>query len=158
MAAPASSGAIEHFGLQPDIVISAKGLASGFPISAMGASRELMEQGLPGSQGGTYGGNAVACAAALATMEVIDEERLVENAAEQGAELQKGLWTPARTDIPEIDDVRGKGLMLGMEIGDDQGKPDGERARAHTKECEKRGLLLLRCGPYAIRWCAGCRH
>ena len=76
----------EHFdGVTPDILVTAKGLASGFPLSAIAASEELMAKAWPGSQGGTYGGNAVACAAALATLDVIQEEGLVENAAEQGA-------------------------------------------------------------------------
>ncbi len=144
----------EHYGVQPDIVMSAKGLASGFPLSAMGAPRELMEQGFPGSQGGTYGGNAVACAAAVAVLDVIDEEGLVENAAEQGRHLQARL-DDLRSQTPAIADVRGAGLMLGVEIGDGQGNPDGERAGRITKECEKRGLLMLRCGPYGqqvIRW------
>src|SRR5699024_6127529 len=80
-----------HFDVQPDIVITAKGLASGFPLSAFGASAELMERGWMGSQGGTYCGNVVSCAAALATLDVIDEEGLVDNAAERGAQLFERL-------------------------------------------------------------------
>ncbi|MCA9450812.1 MAG: aspartate aminotransferase family protein, partial [Candidatus Omnitrophica bacterium] len=78
----------EHFDIQPDVVITAKGLASGFPLSGFGAATETMEKGWPGSQGGTYCGNAVACAAALATLDVIEEEGLVENAAGQGQHLR----------------------------------------------------------------------
>ncbi|HKJ76163.1 MAG TPA: aminotransferase class III-fold pyridoxal phosphate-dependent enzyme, partial [Gammaproteobacteria bacterium] len=144
----------QHYDVMPDIVITAKGLASGYPVSAFGAPEALMKKGWPGSQGGTYGGNAVACAAALATMEVIEEEGLVENAAEQGAHLRARL-----EDLQErydgIGDVRGKGLMLGTEMVDADGRPDGERAGRLLKEAEKRGLLLIRCGAYGaqvVRW------
>jgi len=82
---------LEHFGVRPDVVITAKGLASGFPLSALGAPRELMAQGRPGSQGGTYGGNAVACAAALATLDVVEEEGLVKRAEDMGEHLLSSL-------------------------------------------------------------------
>ncbi len=144
----------QHFDIEPDIVVTAKGLASGFPLSAFGASAELMAQGWPGSQGGTYGGNAVACAAALATLEVIDEEGLVENAARQGGHLRAGLEALAKSHA-SIGDVRGRGLMQGTEIVDAEGRPDGDRAARILKEAERRGLLLIRCGAYGgqvIRW------
>ncbi|RJS93716.1 aspartate aminotransferase family protein [Salinisphaera sp. Q1T1-3] len=141
-----------HFDVQPDIVLTAKGLASGFPLSAFAAPRGLMEKGWPGSQGGTYGGNVVACAAALATLDVIEEEGLVENAAEQGAHLKQRLES-LMADHDCIVDVRGKGFMIGVEIHKD-GEPDGERAERITKACEAAGLLLLRCGPrkQVVRW------
>lgn len=141
-----------HFDVQPDIVMTAKGLASGFPLSAFAAPRSLMEKAWPGSQGGTYGGNAVACAAALATLDVIEEEGLVDNAAEQGAHLKQRLESLA-ADHGCMVDVRGKGLMIGCEIRTD-GEPDGERAERITSACEAAGLLLLRCGPkkQVIRW------
>ncbi|WP_303904713.1 aspartate aminotransferase family protein [Thiohalomonas denitrificans] len=144
----------QHFGVEPDVVVTAKGLASGFPLSAFGASSSLMERGWPGSQGGTYGGNAVACAAALATMDVMEEEGLVDNAAEQGAHLLARL-EQLRDKHPEIAVVRGRGLMLGTEIIDSHGKPDGQRAARIVKEAERRNLLLIRCGAYGgqvIRW------
>jgi acetylornithine aminotransferase/4-aminobutyrate aminotransferase len=144
----------QHFDVQPDIVITAKGLASGFPLSAIGARRELMERGWPGSQGGTYGGNAVACAAALATLDVIEEEGLVENAAEQGAHLRARL-EELQSDFPAMADVRGKGLMMGVEMVDADGRPDGERAGQLLKEMERRGVLMIRCGAYGsqvVRW------
>ncbi|MES1928006.1 aminotransferase [Salinisphaera dokdonensis CL-ES53] len=134
-----------HYDVQPDIVVTAKGLASGFPLSACAAPRKIMEKGLAGSQGGTYGGNVVACAAALATLDVIEEEGLVENAGAQGAHLKERLDRLADKD-KGIGDVRGKGLMTGVEFQKD-GKPDGDRAGKIAKECEKHGLLLLRCGP-----------
>ena len=102
----------DHFDVTPDILVTAKGLASGFPLSAIAASRELMSRAWPGSQGGTYGGNAVACAAALATLDVIVDEGLVGNAAARGAELADGLRKVAADGVG-IDDVRGLGLMVG---------------------------------------------
>lgn len=142
----------QHFGVTPDAMMIAKGLASGFPISALAASEETMAKGWPGSQGGTYGGNAVAAAAAIATIEVIREEGLVENAEKMGKRLWDALQT-LKKDYPEMDDIRGKGLMLGVEMRRG-GSPDGERAGKILKECEKRGLLMLRCGPYQeiVRW------
>ena len=144
----------EHFDVVPDVVITAKGLASGFPLSAFAATERLMAKGWPGSQGGTYGGNAVACAAALATLDVIEEENLVENAAAMGERLRERL-EKIRKKHAAIADIRGMGLMLGAEIQNADGQPDGERAARITNEAEKRGLLLLRCGPYnkeVVRW------
>ncbi len=143
-----------HFGAQPDVLVTAKGLASGFPLSAMAASSELMSRGWMGSQGGTYGGNAVACAAALATLDVIEEEGLVENAAEQGTLLRRRLEEIQASESC-IADVRGMGLMQGAEIVDENGRPDGQRAMRILKEAEKRGLVLIRCGAYGgqiVRW------
>jgi 4-aminobutyrate aminotransferase len=131
----------------PDILVTAKGIASGFPISAIAAPTELMEKAWPGSQGGTYGGNAVACAAALATLDVVREEKLVENAAEQGTRLLEGLRKVA-ADHPAIADVRGLGLMVGNEFCTADGSPDpATAARAHAAAAE-RGLLLLTCGAH----------
>ncbi|MDI2027973.1 aspartate aminotransferase family protein [Saccharopolyspora sp. TS4A08] len=137
----------DHAGIRPDILITAKGLASGFPISAIAASEELMSKAWPGSQGGTYGGNAVAAAAALATLDVVEQEGLVANAAEQGARLAEGLRKVA-ADHPVIGDVRGLGLMLGNEFTTPEGAPDAATAaRAHAQAAEA-GLLLLTCGPH----------
>lgn len=130
----------------PDILISAKGLASGFPLSAIAAPRSVMEKAWPGSQGGTYGGNAVACAAAIATLDVIREEKLVDNAAEQGARLIAGLREAAAGRL-EIGDVRGLGLMVASEFVDADGRPDQAAAGRVQQEAVSRGLLLLTCGP-----------
>ena len=104
-----------------------------------------MNQAWPGSQGGTYGANAVACAAALATLDVIQEEKLVENAAQRGTELRAALQAVA-DQHPAITDVRGLGLMLGSEFRDADGNPDGATAAAAQQEAARRGLLLLTCG------------
>ena len=136
-----------HFDVRPDILITAKGLASGFPLSAIAASSEVMGKAWPGSQGGTYGGNAVACAAALATLEVIRDEKLVDNAAARGDQLRQGLQLVADKH-DAITDVRGLGLMLGNEFRDAAGKPDGAAASAAQQEAARRGLLLLTCGAW----------
>ncbi|GAA3736574.1 4-aminobutyrate aminotransferase [Spinactinospora alkalitolerans] len=137
----------DHAGVRPDIVITAKGLASGFPLSAIAAPSELMEKAWPGSQGGTYGGNAVSCAAALATLDVIEEEGLVDNAAQMGERLHKGLAQVADAHSV-VGDVRGLGLMIGNEFTAADGSPDTEAAaRAHRAAADK-GLLLLTCGPH----------
>ncbi|MFF2655576.1 aspartate aminotransferase family protein [Streptomyces sp. NPDC058045] len=140
----------DHFDGRPDIVVTAKGLASGFPLSAIAAPAALMAKAWPGSQGGTYGGNAVACAAAVATLDVIREEKLVENAAERGAQLFAGLReVAAGHPVGEhggIGDVRGLGLMAGTEFVDADGQPDGATAARVQVAAGERGLLLLTCG------------
>jgi 4-aminobutyrate aminotransferase len=135
----------DHFSVQPDVLITAKGLASGFPLSAIAAPRDLMAKAWPGSQGGTYGGNAVACAAALATLEVVQSEGLVENADRMGARLREGLAKVA-ADVPAIGDVRGLGLMLGNEFVNRDGEPDAAAAARVQQAAAAAGLLLLTCG------------
>ncbi len=137
----------DHFEVRADILVTAKGLASGFPLSAIAASSQLMAKAWPGSQGGTYGANAVACAAALATLDVIVEEKLVENAAERGDQLRSALLAVASRHNG-ITDVRGLGLMLGNEFRDADGNPDGATAAAAQQEAAQRGLLLLTCGAW----------
>ena len=132
-------------GLTPDIIVTAKGLASGFPLSAIAAPKALMEKAWPGSQGGTYGGNAVACAAALAVLDVIEEEGLVENARVQGEKLVAGVREAAE-GIGAIGDVRGHGLMVGIEFVDGAGNPDGATAARVHAAAAAQGLLLLTCG------------
>lgn len=136
----------QHFGVSPDIMLVAKGLASGFPLSAMAASEELMSKAWPGSQGGTYGGNAVSCAAAVATLDVIQEEGLVDNAAARGEQLLTGARDIA-SRVERIGDVRGLGCLVGSEFTTPDGKPDTATASAAQKAAAERGLLLLTCGP-----------
>ncbi|MEU7854260.1 aminotransferase class III-fold pyridoxal phosphate-dependent enzyme [Nonomuraea sp. NPDC049141] len=137
----------DHFAARADILITAKGLASGFPLSAIAARADLMGKAWPGSQGGTYGANAVACAAAIATLDVILSEGLVQNSADRGAELRAALQDVASRH-KNITDVRGLGLMLGNEFRDANGDPDGATAAAAQQEAAKRGLLLLTCGAW----------
>ena len=135
----------QHFGVTPDVITFAKGIASGFPLSGIAASEELMSQAWPGSQGGTYGANAVSCAAAVATIDVIAEEQLVDNAAQRGAQLLAGAKDRA---VDGIGDVRGLGLMVGIEFTASDGSPDTARAQAAQQEAGRRGLLLLTCGAH----------
>lgn len=137
----------EHFDAKPDIIVTAKGLASGFPLSGIAASAELMAKAWTGSQGGTYGANAVACAAAIATLDVIRDENLVENSAQRGAQLKQALQLVADKH-DAITDVRGLGLMIGNEFRDADGKPDPTTAAAVQQEAARRGLLLLTCGAW----------
>jgi 4-aminobutyrate aminotransferase len=134
-------------GITPDVVITAKGIASGFPISAIAASTELMGKAWPGSQGGTYGGNAVAAAAGVATLGVIERENLVTNALVRGDELRTGLET-FKTDFAAIGDVRGRGLMQSIEFTAPDNTPDAATALAVQQAAIKEELLLLTCGPH----------
>lgn len=145
--------AVEHFDVAPDVMVMAKGIASGLPLSGVAARRELMERWKPGSHGGTYGGNAVACAAAVATIRVIHEEGLVENAARMGALLMERLRS-LRAEFPIIGDVRGLGLMVATELTHPDGTPAKDAAKAVVKGCLRRHLILLTCGPWdnTVRW------
>lgn len=144
--------AIEHADIAPDIMIMAKGLGSGVPISGIGASRDLMARWTPGSHGGTYGGAALATAAALATVQVMRDEDLPGNAAHMGDRLLNGL-KELQAEYPLLGDVRGRGLMIGCEFTRD-GKPDKDVTSAVQKACLDRHLLLLTCGTdgNVIRW------
>jgi len=143
----------QHYDVVPDIMIMAKGLASGFPLSGIATRPQLMEAWIPGSHGGTYGGNAVSCAAAAATIRVIREEELVENSARMGEYLMAQLQT-MQQEYPVIGDVRGLGLMVATEFSTPDGQPDTKTAKAIRLKCLETGLMLLTCGPYGnvIRW------
>ena len=146
--------ALEHFGVVPDIITAAKGLASGMPLSGVFSRLDLMKKWEVGSHGGTYGGNAVACAAGVATVRAMREEKMLENATERGIQLMTGL-RKLQEEHPQIGDVRGKGLMIGTEFIVDK-RP--EKAKPLVKEilhaAEERDLLLLSCGTYdnTVRW------
>ncbi len=139
--------AFEHFDLRPDIITVAKGLASGLPISGVFSSLELMGKWLPGSHGGTFGGNALAAAAGAATIRAIREDGMLVNASEQGEHLMSGL-REMQSRQPVIGDVRGLGLMVGVELRTPQGQPDKESAKAVLKTCFENKLMLLTCGPW----------
>lgn len=136
----------QHSAARPDILITAKGLASGFPISAIAASTETMSKAWPGSQGGTYGGNAVSAAAGVATLGVVEEEGLVENSRVRGEQLQAGL-KEIQSRLPVIGDVRGLGLMQGIEFTGEDGTPDAATAAAVQQATTEQDLLSLTCGP-----------
>jgi 4-aminobutyrate aminotransferase len=139
--------AYEHFDVVPDIVVMAKGLASGLPLAAIVAREELMERWAPGSEGGTYGGNAVACAAASATIRTIRDEGLLNNAQSRGEQLLAGLRR-LQGKYKRIGDVRGLGLMVSVEFTDPGGRPDKGRAKAVQTACLDENLLILGCGTW----------
>jgi len=143
----------QHFEVEPDVVLMAKGLASGFPLSAVAGRSELMGNSPPGSQGGTYGGNAVSCAAAAETIRVIRDEGLVQNSARLGVKLIEQL-SVLKEHFPVIGDVRGLGLMVGVEFTATDGEPNKVMAKKVIDECLRSGLVLLPCGTYGnvIRW------
>lgn len=145
--------AIEHFGIQPDIMSVAKGIASGMPISGVFSRMELMKKWTPGSHGGTYGGNAVAAAAGVATIKAIKEENLIQNALQRSEQLVSGL-RKLQEEFPVIADIRGLGLMIGVEFRNTQRKPDKTTAKAVIHNCLDRNLILISCGPWdnTIRW------
>jgi 4-aminobutyrate aminotransferase len=136
--------AVEHWDVEPDIVCLAKGIASGLPLGAFIARAEQMSWP-PGSHGSTFGGNPLACAAALVTLDLL-EEGLIENAAKVGAQLQDGLREIAATHS-EITDVRGLGLMVALEL------KTAEQASQLVQSAFERGLLLLTAGSRAVRLC-----
>ncbi len=143
--------ALQHTPVEPDIVIVAKGIASGLPLSGMVARRELIETWPPGTHGGTYGGNVVSCAAALATIDVIEEEGLVANARARGAQLLEGLRVLRRRH-PVIGDVRGLGLMVAIElvrpgVGDGR-EPNPAALRQVLAASLERRLMLISAGSY----------
>jgi 4-aminobutyrate aminotransferase len=146
--------ALEHFGVVPDIITAAKGIASGLPLSGVFSSLDLMKKWEVGSHGGTYGGNAVACAAGVATIRAIRAEKMLANTTERGIQLMTGL-RKLQEEYPQIGDVRGAGLMIGTEfIVNDR----PEKAKPLVKEiihaAEERDLLLLSCGTFdnTVRW------
>jgi 4-aminobutyrate aminotransferase len=145
--------AFEHFQIEPDIIVVAKGLASGLPLSGVISSLDLMKRWEPGSHGGTYGGNAVACAAAAETIRVIRDEELLANTLARGSQLMVGL-RHLQEETPKIGDVRGLGLMVGTEFRTEQNKPDKHSAKSVVHACLDGGLLLLTCGTWenSVRW------
>jgi 4-aminobutyrate aminotransferase len=140
--------ASEHFDLVPDVIVFAKGIASGMPLSGIAASSELMRQALPGSQGGTYGANAISCAAAVATLDVIEADGLVENARRRGDQLHEGLARIAE-QAGDRARIHGLGLLQACELANADASPWTEAAAAIQREALARGLVALTCGPFA---------
>jgi 4-aminobutyrate aminotransferase len=140
--------AIEHSGVVPDIICTAKGIASGFPFSVLGAAAELMAKWPTGSHGGTYGGNPVACAASMATLDIITADGFLENVRERGEQLRAGLRALAERH-PDIVQVRGPGLMVATHF------TSPERVAAVIKHCLTQGkVILMNAGTYGnvVRW------
>jgi 4-aminobutyrate aminotransferase len=137
--------ATNHFGISPDIMVMAKGIASGFPMAGFMAKKELLDKWAPGRHGSTYGGNPVACAAALASIKLIEQENLLENTRRMGERITARLRL-LKTKYPSLGEIRGLGLMIGIEFVDADGNPDGKRLEALVNACFDRKLLLLDCG------------
>ena len=144
--------AIEHWGVTPDIITSAKALASGLPIGATVSRAEIMDWE-NGSHANTLGGNPVACVAALQVIEIIKEERLLENATRQGAYIMKRL-KEMQQKYPIIGDVRGKGLMIGVEfVKDPETKtPASDELLDIMNKCFRRGLAIITAGKSTMRF------
>ena len=140
--------AVEHYGVEPDVICMAKGIASGFPFAALGTRRELDDKWPTGSHGGTYGGNAMGCAAALATIELMQAPDFLDNVVARGEQLQAGIRELQR-EHDVITHVRGLGLMVGTEF------TDGARVAAIQRHCLEEGrLILMNAGTYGtcLRW------
>ncbi len=137
--------ASEHFDLRPDIVTMAKGIASGFPLSAIGSSSKIMSRWPPGAHGTTFGGNPVSSAAACATIDKIERDNLLENANKMGGRAIARLREMQKRST-KIGDVRGLGLMIGVEFVKKDGGPDKEGLMKVIKKCLSKGLVIIECG------------
>jgi 4-aminobutyrate aminotransferase len=142
--------ACEHEGVAPDVLVTAKGLGSGLPIGAV-IAREAVMKWEPGAHGSTFGGNPVCCAAALATLDLV-ENGYMQNAAAMGERMMAGLRRLASSHAA-IGDVRGRGLLIGVELVNDRQtrEPAPQRVKELVEAAFRRGLLLLGCGPSAVR-------
>jgi 4-aminobutyrate aminotransferase len=149
--------AFEHAEIVPDVVVVAKAIANGLPLSAIATRRELQERWGRSAHGSTYGGNPVACAAGIAVIETIRDEELVFNTGRRGSELTAGLLRLMAED-ERIGDVRGPGLMVGVELvrSRETKEPDGDLATDLVARCAELGLLVLSCGldHQVVRWIA----
>ncbi|HXF57825.1 MAG TPA: 4-aminobutyrate--2-oxoglutarate transaminase [Actinomycetota bacterium] len=141
--------ASEHFGLEPDMVLLAKALAGGYPLSAVVGRSEVMDAPVASGIGGTYVGNPVACAAANAVLQVIEEEGLVERAEELGKVI-RARWEEVAHEVPEVGEVRGLGAMMGVEFVRDREtkEPDEALVEATIREALRRGVIAIPCGIY----------
>jgi len=134
--------AIEHYGVEPDIMTTAKGIADGFPLGAFTTTNEIADAFTPGSHLSTFGGNPVSCAAALANIEVMRDEQLPERSAERGEQIMRAL-APLADELTLVGEVRGKGLMIGLELVSDEAKtPAAAQAQEVKRRCREAGLLI----------------
>jgi 4-aminobutyrate aminotransferase len=142
--------ASEHWGVVPDITCLSKPLGGGLPLGAMLARAELVDAWPPAAQGSCFGGNPIACRAGLATLQVVQEEGLMAKAVELGDHIQC-RFRHAQTELPIIGDVRGKGLMVAVELVNSDGSPAGETVKAVIKEIGASGVALIKCGTSSLR-------
>ncbi|HVR66436.1 MAG TPA: 4-aminobutyrate--2-oxoglutarate transaminase [Verrucomicrobiae bacterium] len=144
--------AIEHSGVAPDLITMAKSLAGGFPLSGVLGKAEIMDAPGPGGLGGTYAGSPVGCAAGLAVLDVIEEEKLMERSTKIGERVVNRLKAIAqRNDVPPIGEIRNLGGMIAFELVKNRGshEPDADATKALTTKALQNGLILLSCGVYA---------
>ena len=140
--------ACDHEGIVPDLIVTAKGIAGGLPLSAVTGTAEIMNAAHVGGLGGTYGGNPLACAAALAAIETIEADDLVTRANEIG-ELALGRLRKVQENDPRVGDVRGRGAMVAVElVKDASGTPDPELTKQVAAAAHLRGVIVLTCGTY----------
>ncbi|MBY4889079.1 4-aminobutyrate--2-oxoglutarate transaminase [Pantoea sp. DY-15] len=137
--------ASDYYAVQPDIITMAKSLAGGFPLSAVSGRAEVMDAPEPGGLGGTYAGSPPAIAAALAVLDIIEEEALCSRANQLGSRLKQTLQ---RADCKALAEIRGYGSMMAAEFNDAAGKPSAEIAKAIQQQALEKGLILLTCGVY----------
>ncbi|MBP0628336.1 MULTISPECIES: 4-aminobutyrate--2-oxoglutarate transaminase [unclassified Cupriavidus] len=139
--------AMEHYDVAPDLTTMAKSLAGGMPLSAVCGRAEVMDAPAPGGLGGTYAGNPLAVASALAVLDVLESEKLIERGAELGQRLMTRLES-LRPRVPQIAEVRGVGAMVAVEFRQADGSPDPDFTRTVQNRALEKGLLLLSCGVY----------
>jgi 4-aminobutyrate aminotransferase len=143
--------AVEHWDVEPDVICLAKALGGGLPLGAVLAKAELMDLWPPAAQGTTFGGNPIACRAGLATLNIVLEQDLMANAVEIGDFIQT-RFNEAQRDLPIIGDVRGRGLMVAVELIEADGSPAAEIIKAVIKEMGSKGIVLTKCGASSLRF------
>jgi 4-aminobutyrate aminotransferase/(S)-3-amino-2-methylpropionate transaminase len=141
--------ASEQWPVAPDLITTAKSLAGGFPIAGVVGRADVMDAPGPGGLGGTYAGSPIGCAAALAVLQVFEDEKLLQRSRDVGEAVFAGLKRIA-SHVPAIGDVRGLGAMVAIELfkDGDVSQPDAELTKRVIAEAAKRGLILLSCGSY----------
>ena len=142
--------AVEHWGVEPDIICLAKALGGGLPLGGVLARAELMDAWPPAAQGTTFGGNPIACRAGLATLRIVQEENLMAHAVEVGDYIQS-RFREAQKELPIIGDVRGKGLMVGVELVNADGSPASEIIKKVIKDIGANGVVITKCGASTLR-------
>ena len=143
--------AVEHWDVEPDVICLAKALGGGLPLGAVLAKGEIIDQWPPAAQGTTFGGNPIACRAGLATLKIIQEQDLMVNAVEVGEFIQT-RFRGAQEELTIIGDVRGKGLMVAVELVNSDGSPAVEIIKAVIKDMGNKGIVLTKCGASALRF------
>lgn len=141
---------VDHWGVVPDVMCLAKPLGGGLPLGAVVAKSELFDAWPPAAQGSTFGGNPVACRAGLATLQVVQEEDLLSNATRLGEHIQS-RFGEAQAELPIIGNVRGKGLMVAVELVNPDGSAGREAIKGLIKDMSARGLALTKCGASSVR-------